>query len=67
MDREYSVRVGQIETLVSVRQIGAASWLARATRADGEAVEFTGDDADYAVERVKQFLHTSDQTEEEFA
>ena len=63
MDREYSVRVDETETLVSVRQIGAASWLAKATRADGELVEFSSDDPDYAVERVKQFLQETDATQ----
>jgi len=67
MDREYSVRVGETETLVSVRQIGAASWLAKATRTDGELVEFSGDDPDYAVERVKQFLQETDETQLDLA
>lgn len=64
---EHTVQVGDAETRVRVLQIGARSWVARATRADGEAVEFTGDDAGYAVERVRHFLQTSDQTDEELA
>jgi hypothetical protein len=67
MDREYSVRVGETETLVRVRQIGAASWLAKAMRTDGEPIEFSGDDPDYAVERVKQFLHETDETQFDIA
>jgi hypothetical protein len=63
MDMEYSVRVGQTDTLVVVRQIGAASWLANAKRDDGELLEFTGDDPDYAVERMKQYLRAADGTQ----
>jgi hypothetical protein len=62
MDREYSVRVGETETLVSVRQTGAESWLAKATLIDGDLVEFSSDDPDYAVERVKQVLQETDET-----
>lgn len=62
MDREYTVRIGDVDTAITVRQIGAASWLAQATRSDGEIVEFSGDDASYTVERVKLALLKSDLT-----
>lgn len=62
MDREYTVRIGSVDTAITVRQIGAASWLAQAKRLDGEVVEFSGDDASYAVERVKLALLESDLT-----
>jgi hypothetical protein len=67
MDREYTVRIGKSEFLITVQQIGAASWLARATRDDGEIIEFPGDDASYALERVKQHLIATDQSDSEAA
>jgi hypothetical protein len=63
MDREYTVRIGNVETRISLRQIGAASWMARAPREDGEIIEFSGDDADYAVERVKLALQKTGGTQ----
>lgn len=59
VDREYTVRVGAVETRLTLRRIGAASWLAQATRTDGVVIEVTGDDADYVVERVRLALNKS--------
>jgi hypothetical protein len=61
MDREYSVRVGETETLISVRQTGHQTWLASATRSDGESVEYSSDTAAYALKQVKKFLRAADQ------
>jgi hypothetical protein len=53
MDREYTVRIGYDETHITLRQIGAASWLAQAKAPNSDMVESSGDDATYARERVK--------------
>lgn len=62
MEETITVQIGDSETAVRVLQIGGSSWLARATRSDGERVEFSGDDPDYAVEIVKQSLLRFDET-----
>ena len=67
MDREYTIHIGSSEILITVQQIGAASWLASATRGDGEIIEFPGDDATYALERIKQYLIATDQSDKEAA
>ena len=65
MDREYPVTVGDHETYINIRQVNSSTWVASAVRPDGEVVEVSSADADFAVESVRQLLQASDQTEED--